>query len=650
MMVPPEVLDEIRARVDLVDLIGASVPLKRAGDRWKGLCPFHQEKTPSFTVNPKLGIFHCFGCHAGGDAFEFLKRHDRLDFPEAVRVLADRTGVTLPTREGPRPDPGLREGLYGLLDWAARRFEAWLWEGREAERARRYLAERGIATDAARTFRVGYAPEGWDHLLGAARQDGFSVETLVGTGLVLPRQTGSGHYDRFRGRLIFPIADGQGRVIAFGGRALAGEEPKYLNSPETTLYQKGQTLYALHLAREAMAGSRRALLVEGYIDCLMAHQAGVREAVAVLGTALTPHHLGLLRRYADEAILFFDADRAGAEAARRAEDLLEQSADPHWWALTRTPGSFARSGLRLRVATLPPGHDPDTFLRQEGREAFEMRCATARNLLLYALDKILAEEATTTLRGKATGMARIALMLSKVRDADEAIELGREAARRLGIDASDLWLQAQRLGSSTRAPVRSGPVAEAPAGSFDRDLLQLLLQVPAARPVLAPLVQPGEVAHLALRQILIALQTYPDVGPEALLHRLSGEAERAMLSRLLVEEREWADVAALTRDMQSRLERRQHLRRVREISQAIARGQADGAPDLAELQAALQVAARRLRAATVSPPPPPTPSGSDAPEAAGQPGARERRSPAEGLATKGTTRHDQTTHTEDARP
>ena len=383
MIVPPEVLDQIRTRVDLVDLIGASVPLKRAGDRWKGLCPFHQEKTPSFTVNPKLGIFHCFGCHAGGDAFEFLKRHDHLEFPEAVRVLADRTGVPLPTRDGPRFEPGGREGLHGLLDWASRRYEIWLWERDDAERARRYLAERGIATDVARAFRLGYAPEGWDHLLSAARHEGFSAEALLGAGLVLPRQTGSGHYDRFRGRLIFPIADSQGRVIAFGGRALAGEEPKYLNSPETPVYQKGQTLYALHLARDTMAASRRALLVEGYIDCLMAHQAGIMDTVAVLGTALTPHHLGLLRRYADAAILFFDADRAGAEAARRAEDLLERSPDPHWWALDRRPDTFTRSGLRLKVATLPAGHDPDTFLRQEGREAFEARCAAARDVVSF---------------------------------------------------------------------------------------------------------------------------------------------------------------------------------------------------------------------------------------------------------------------------
>src|SRR5262249_18913231 len=300
MIVPQEVLDDIRGRVDLVDLIGTYVPLRRAGERWKGLCPFHQEKTPSFTVNPKLGIFHCFGCHAGGDAFEFLKRHDRLDFPEAVRLLAERTGVPLPTREGPRADTGSREALYRLSEWAAGRYEGWLWERDDAARAREDLGERGVSPETARRFRLGYAPEGWDHVLTAARREGFGVEALLEAGLVAARQSGSGHYDRFRGRLIFPITDTQGRVIAFGGRALAGEEPKYLNSPETPLYQKGQTLYGLALARDRMATARRALLVEGYIDCLMAHQHGFGETVAVLGTALTAHHLGLLRRYAEQ--------------------------------------------------------------------------------------------------------------------------------------------------------------------------------------------------------------------------------------------------------------------------------------------------------------------------------------------------------------
>jgi DNA primase len=593
MMVPPEVVDEIRARVDLVDLIARVVPLRRAGERWKGLCPFHQEKTPSFTVNPKLGIFYCFGCHAGGDAFEFLKRHDRLDFPDALRRLATETGVGLPERHR-RAEGGAHESLLALMDWAAERFTHWLWDATTGDVARRYLAERNIAVETARGFRLGWAPEGWDHLLRAARADGLTVEALMGAGLILPRQTGTGHYDRFRGRLVFPIADLQGRVVAFGGRALRGEEPKYLNSPETPLYHKGQTLYAFHQAREAIATARRALVVEGYIDCLQSHQAGFPETVAVLGTALTPHHLGLLRRYAEEVVLFFDADRAGVDAARRAEDLLEQSADPYWWALDRRPHTLHRAGLRLRVATLPSGHDPDTYLREAGPEAFRQRLASTRQLLLYAIDRIFADEDPTSGRGKAVSMARLALLLAKVQDADEAIELGREAARRLGIDPSDLWTQAQRLAAAARRGPVTAPGEEGPA-SFDRDLIQFLVQHPTARQALVDLADPSGVAHAALREILAALRGHPDLASEVLLGRLPTEQARTLLSRLLVEERAWPDPSVLTAEFRHRLERRRRLRRIREITQAIARAQSEGAPDIADLQVALRGEARLAR-------------------------------------------------------
>lgn len=596
MSFSPDLLDEIRTRIDLVELVSGYVPLKKAGANWKGLCPFHAEKTPSFMVNPARGIFHCFGCAAGGDAFGFLMRVERVTFPEAVRTLAERVGVALPAERQARPEDGRRESLYQASEWAARRYEAWLWQGPEGERARRYLSERGIDEGVAHAFRLGYAPEGWDHLLGAARGEGIDEETLTAIGLILPRQTGSGHYDRFRGRLLFPISDAQGRVIAFGGRALGGEEPKYLNSPDTPLYQKGQTLYALALARERMAAVRRALIVEGYFDCLMAHQAGFGETVAVLGTALTAAQLGLLRRYADEAILFFDADRAGVEAARRAEELLDHSEVPLAWAVSRT-GAFTASGFRLKVATLPAGHDPDTFLRREGAEAFRVRVGEARNLLGYALDRVLADEDTSTVRGRTTAFARIALMLAKVGDSQEATELAGEAARRLGVDSTQLWIEAQKLKATPRRSPAPPPAEGAP-GSFDRDLVQLLLQVPATRKALEETVMAEDVAHPGLRAILGALLTWPDFPPEALVSRLEAEADRALLTGLLMEERNWPEPERLVGELRHRLELRQRMRRIRQMTQAIARAQAAGDPELTELQIALQTEARQVRGLT----------------------------------------------------
>src|SRR5688572_16256739 len=292
----PALLDQIRAGVDIVELVGRFVNLKKSGANWKGLCPFHGEKTPSFMVNPAKGIFHCFGCGVGGDAFGFLMRQDKLTFPEAVRTLAQQTGVALPDdRDRLAGDSG-RDELLRVMDIAARFYEDTLWKS-TGERARRYLDERGIATEIAKRFRLGYAPDAWDGLLTFMRSERVTEDALVATGLATQRENPTGVYDRFRGRLLFAIRDLQGRVVAFGGRAFGDEQPKYLNSPETALYSKGQLLYAADAARETMRERQRALVVEGYVDCVMAHQHGFTEAVAALGTSFTAAQLQLLRRY-----------------------------------------------------------------------------------------------------------------------------------------------------------------------------------------------------------------------------------------------------------------------------------------------------------------------------------------------------------------
>ena len=339
-------LDEIRSRVDIVEIVGQSVKLKRAGENWKGLCPFHTEKTPSFTVNPKRNIYHCFGCGAGGDAFSFMMRQDRVAFPEAVRTLAERAGVALPTLGGRAPEAdGRLEALRRVMALAAEFYTQSLWE-QGGEKARAYLEQRGVESEVARRFGLGYAPESWNALLGAMARQGIGDDALVQAGLALARQNGPGFYDRFRGRLLFPIRDVQGRVVAFGGRALSGEEPKYLNSPETPLYVKGQTLYALDVAKSAIRDRSRAIIVEGYLDCLMAHQHGFGETVAALGTAFTEAQLGLLRRYTDEVIALFDADAAGEKASARLEEMMAGAMDlPNLgWSVTRT-GSFERPAL-----------------------------------------------------------------------------------------------------------------------------------------------------------------------------------------------------------------------------------------------------------------------------------------------------------------
>jgi DNA primase len=576
----PALLDEIRTGVDLVELVGRVVNLKKAGVNWKGLCPFHGEKTPSFTVNPQRGIFHCFGCGVGGDAFGFLMRQDRLSFPEAVRALAKLTGVALPEDEARRPGESGRDDLLKAMALAASFFAERLWAP-GGDRARRYLEGRGIAPDVAKRFGLGLAPEGWESLHTALRAERVADETLVSAGLVVPRQGGNGSYDRFRDRLIFPIRDLQGRVVAFGGRAFGDEQPKYLNSPETPLYTKGHLLYAVDLAREPMRERQRTLLVEGYVDCLMAHQHGFTETVAALGTAFTAAQLALLRRLTGEVVTFFDADAAGRKAAERAEELLEPTAAGGAWAINRS-GSFEGAGtLRVKVALLPAGHDPDTFLRTEGATAFAERIDGARSLLSYALDRAIVDpEGATGPRARTQGFARAALLLAKVADAEEAATLSREAATKLGVDPTQLWIEAQKLQAALSRPARPAqPVAafSTPASTTrERDLVAFLTHCIEARPALLPLIDEGDIRNEGLRTIVAALKQRPHDPAETLMSDLPNDSARSTLAALLVGERGPEDQAALTEEFTKHLEREQRLKRQREARQRIADAQTTG--------------------------------------------------------------------------
>ena len=589
------VLDDIRAGVDIVEFVGRFVNLRKAGVNWKGLCPFHGEKTPSFMVNPKKGIFHCFGCGVGGDVFGFAMRQDRLSFPEAVRALAKTAGVTLPEERGAAPDSG-RDELLRAMDLAARFYAEALWKPAGA-RAQQYLSERGIDPDVAKRFGLGYAPEGWDTLLTFMKSEQVTEETLVTAGLAVARENRAGVYDRFRGRLLFTIRDLQGRVVAFGGRAFGDEQPKYLNSPETPLYTKGNLLYAADVARESIRTKNRALIVEGYVDCLMAHQHGFTETVAALGTAFTPAQLALLRRYCDEVVTFFDADAAGQKAAERAQELLEPTGGGFTWAVNRS-GSFEGGGaLRVKVALLPAGHDPDTFLRAEGAAAFSDRITAARSLLSYALARTIGDADAAGPRGRTTTFARVALMLSKVSDAEEATALAREAAARLGVDATQLWFEAQRLANSLRrpaAPVGVATVAGPSTSAEDRKLITLLLVSAPARTTLLPLLEPGDVAHPALREIVEALKAFPALEATALLSTVASEGARHMISALIVEDGVIEDATSTIEQFQRRLEYANRRRRVRELSRSIAVAQAkDGTSALAgELLAVQRDSAR----------------------------------------------------------
>ena len=385
--IPQHFIDELIARADLVELIGSRVPLKKQGKEYKACCPFHGEKTPSFTVVPDKQFYHCFGCGAHGTALGFLMEHDHLSFPEAVEDLAARVGLEVP-REDREPARSPTDGLFDVLRKAG---ELYASELARSDRACQYFKARGLTGDTFARFNLGYSPDAWDFVLKALGPTEAQRLQLLQTGLIIerdkrPGSTATGHYDRFRDRVMFPIRDARGRTIGFGGRVLDKGEPKYLNSPETELFHKGRELYGLYEARQASRTLTRLLVVEGYMDVVRLHQAGVTYAVATLGTATTPEHLTRMFRIVSEVVFCFDGDRAGRAAA--------------WRALENALGQV-REGRQIRFMFLPEGHDPDSLVGEEGREAFERRLGTAVALSEYFISHLVAQVDITTVDGRA---------------------------------------------------------------------------------------------------------------------------------------------------------------------------------------------------------------------------------------------------------
>jgi len=382
-LIPKHFIEDLIARVDLVELIGSRVPLKKHGKEYKACCPFHGEKTPSFTVVPDKNFYHCFGCGEHGNALGFLMKHDNLGFIEAVEELADRVGVDVPREQTPGHRPPPSDALFATLEQAAAFYRS---ELMNTARGKDYFKSRGITGETAVTFGLGYAPDAWDSVLKHLGGSETDRARLLQVGLIIERDNKSGHYDRFRDRVMFPIRDARGRTIGFGGRVLDKGEPKYMNSPETELFHKGRELYGLYEARQATRTLSRLLIVEGYMDVVRLHQAGIAYAVATLGTATTPEHLARVFRICNEVIFCFDGDRAGRAAAWKAlENALSQ----------------VREGRQIRFLFLPDGHDPDSLVGAEGREAFEARITQALPLSEYFINHLSAQVDVRSIDGRA---------------------------------------------------------------------------------------------------------------------------------------------------------------------------------------------------------------------------------------------------------
>lgn len=394
-------IEQVRNANDITELIGEQVHLERRGQNFLGLCPFHSEKTPSFSVSPDRQMYYCFGCHASGTVFNFIMETAKVSFPEAVRILATRANISLPATMADSPAVQARQKerdlLYRVNKWACEYFYRQLHQAPEAQAAREYLTKRGLDADLMEKMQIGYAPPAWTNLVAAAERNRVPLEPLVKLGLIAPRGQKEGYYDRFRGRVMIPIHDPQGRVVAFGGRVLDDELPKYLNSPESELFDKGRLLFGLHYASSFIRKAGNAVLVEGYMDCLSAWQYGVGQAVASLGTALTTEQARLLKRYTSQVILCYDADGSGLRAALRGLDIL------------------SKVGLQVKVATLPQGLDPDDCLRQYGVDYFlEEILGKAQPIVDFQLMMLRRDYDLNTIDGKAQYVTAAAKVLAKL--------------------------------------------------------------------------------------------------------------------------------------------------------------------------------------------------------------------------------------------
>ena len=582
--IPQSFIDELVGRTDIVELIGARVPLKKSGREFKACCPFHDEKSPSFWVSPDKQFYHCFGCGAHGTSLGFLMNYDRLSFPEAVEELASRAGLEIP-REA-RPDDGRSRAdadLAELMGRVARHYEQTL---RDDARALDYAKRRGLDSEIAERFRIGYSTASWNDVLHKFGGTPAQREALAACGLIIEREggqvrDGDRHYDRFRDRLMFPIRDARGRVIAFGGRVLDQGEPKYLNSPETALFHKGRELYGLYEARQSRAPLTRLMIVEGYMDVVRLHQSGVHYAVATLGTATTPEHLKRAFRLVGEVVFAFDGDRAGRAAAWRAL----QNALPE-----------VREGRQLRFLFLPDGHDPDSLIGAEGRAAFEARLEGALPLSEYLVQELASQSELAHADGRARFAANARPLVAKVPEGvyrELLVERLAETIRLPATRLRELW----EVGEvPTRDAVRPRDAASpggrtarsAGRGGLMRQAVQALVhhprviaQLPAhSRERLADIDEPG--ADI-LRSLVQELTEHPCQNTGALLERWRDRPEAERLARLAAAESLIRDDAAALRELQTAIDRMVDEGRRRRLDALLERERQNGL-DAAEKQ------------------------------------------------------------------
>ena len=519
-LIPQSFVQDLVSRVDIIDVVQSRISLKKKGKDYWACCPFHGEKTPSFSVSQSKQFYKCFGCGVSGNVVSFVMEYDRIDFPTAIEALAERAGIEVPREQGSDPQAGLRQELYGILAEASTHFQNEI-RGPDSGPAIAYLKKRGLSGETAKAFGIGYAPPGWDRLLNALGTSAKRVELLETGGMLIRKEgksrDGREHYDRFRERLMFPIRDARGRVIGFGGRVLGNDEPKYLNSPETPVFHKGSELYGLFEAKQHKVSQTRMLLVEGYMDVVALAQAGIPNAVAALGTAATAAHFDTLFRYCPEVICCFDGDQAGRTAA--------------WRALNHAI-ALQREGKQVRFLFLPEGEDPDSLVRQEGKDAFEQR-VSEQSLALsdYLFRELESQCDMASLDGRARMAGLAKPIIAKASDPVFKALLEQTLNERIGLQVTAASVAAPTPTPQRHPVQKPRPLTMTPM----RTVIALLLQHPAFVDQIAVEQEPAlnklNGAEVLLR-IVGSLRQQPGISTGALLSLFANEPYENSLHQL----------------------------------------------------------------------------------------------------------------------
>ena len=530
--------EQIRAANDIVDVIGSYLPLKRSGANFMALCPFHKEKTPSFNVNPHLQIFKCFGCQKGGDVFTFVMEYESVDFPEALKRLADRAKIPLEFEQGgaDQQTRHLKDSLLQIHEQITQRWQSALANEASGQIARDYLAKRGVSAEGVKLFRLGYSLDLWDDCVNWSKSKGHELPIVEKAGLILRKESGEGYYDRFRGRLMFPICDEQGRVIGFSGRILTGDEKtaKYVNSPETPIFIKSKVFFGLDKSKRAILDAGHAIVCEGQLDLIACFMAGVQNIVAPQGTAFTPDHARILKRYVEEVVLCFDSDNAGQNAAVRALD------------------SLLASGLAIRVATVPAPHDPDSYIKELGGEAFKQLIGKAEGYFDFYLGRLCAMNDVSSDKGRLAVLRSMAEAVQKTGNSVLIDTYAQKTALRLGVSPDAVRVEfkkgarIQRTGSpepEAEAATTQAQMAAVPA--LERWLLRLMLSHEEFVPWIAERLDPKWLRHETARSVaqarLDAFQANTWSGVAEFIGRLSEEWQKQLITDVVSDPKPLAD-------------------------------------------------------------------------------------------------------------